>query len=364
MPKLDRYLTREFAQSVFAALVVLGLISLGGVFADLLSEIARGKVPAGLLLSQLGLRLINFLPILLPLALMLGLLLALGRLYRDSEMPVLSSIGVGPRRLLRPVLMTALPIVFIVGLCALWLGPAANKLGNAMVWEANRNLLLTGLEPGRFIALPDNRGIVYVGGMSPDGTHFSRMFVHNTDGDRLDVSTSKTGTLYVDRDGARYLRLQDGFRVEGPAVGRDYRLMRYVRNELRLPDIEAKRAEDDPELLSTWALVTDPRPEASAQLHWRIAPPLLTLAFALIAVPLARSPPRQARYGRIMVAFLAYLVGMNLTVLGTRWITEGKVPAVIGLWWLLLPLLAFAAWLYARDGRMRAPRRLRRGEAA
>jgi lipopolysaccharide export system permease protein len=96
MPKLDRYLTREFTQSLFATLVVLGIISLGGVFADLLGEIARGKVPAGLLLSQLGLRLINFLPILLPLALMLGLLLALGRMYRDSEMPVLASIGVGP----------------------------------------------------------------------------------------------------------------------------------------------------------------------------------------------------------------------------------------------------------------------------
>ena len=96
MPKLDRYLSREFAQSVLAAFVVLGLISLGGVFADLLSEIARGRVPAGLMLSQLGLRILTFLPILLPLSLMLGILLAMGRLYRDSEMPVLSSVGVGP----------------------------------------------------------------------------------------------------------------------------------------------------------------------------------------------------------------------------------------------------------------------------
>ena len=93
MPKLDRYLTREFAQSIFAALVVLGLVSFGGLFADLLSEIARGKVPAGLLLSQMGLRLVDFLPILLPLSLMLGLLLAIGRLYRDSEMPVLALAG-------------------------------------------------------------------------------------------------------------------------------------------------------------------------------------------------------------------------------------------------------------------------------
>ena len=178
MPKLDRYLTREFAQSVLAAFVVLGLISLGGVFADLLSEIARGRVPAGLMLSQLGLRLVNFLPILLPLSLMLGLLLAIGRLYRDSEMPVLSSIGVGPIRLLRPLMAVALPTVAVVAACALWLGPAAQRLGDKMVWEANRNLVITGLEPGKFIALPNNGGVVYVAGMSPDGTRFSRMFTH------------------------------------------------------------------------------------------------------------------------------------------------------------------------------------------
>ena len=103
---------------------------------------------------------------------------------------------------------------------------------------------------------------------------------------------------------------------------------------------------------------------AAAQLHWRIAPPLLALAFALIAVPLSRSPPRQARYGRVLLAFLGYLVGMNMTVLGTRWIAEGKIPAALGLWWLLVPLLAFAAWLYLRDGRMKAPARARAASGA
>ena len=357
MPKLDRYLTREFAQSVLAAFVVLGLISLGGVFADLLSEIARGRVPAGLMLSQLGLRLVNFLPILLPLSLMLGLLLAIGRLYRDSEMPVLASVGIGPGRLLRPLMMVVVPAVVVVAICSLWLGPAAQRLGDRMVWEANRNLVITGLEPGKFIALPNNGGVIYVGAMSPDGTRFSRMFVHRASGNRIDVSTSMTGALSLDADGSRYLKLEEGFRVEGPAgEGRDYRLMRYASNELRMPDIEAKRAEDDPVVLPTPDLLGDARPEAAAQLHWRIAPPLLTLAFALIAVPLARAAPRQARYGRVLVAFLGYLVGMNLTVLGTQWIEEGRMPAAAGLWWLLVPLLAFAAWLYMRDGSMKRPR--------
>ena len=94
------------------------------------------------------------------------------------------------------------------------------------------------------------------------------------------------------------------------------------------------------------ALLGDPRREANAQLHYRLAPPLLALAFALLAVPLARSSPRQARYGRIVLGFLAYLVGMNLMLLGTEWLADGKLPALLGLWWLVLPLLAVAAWMY------------------
>lgn len=357
MPKLDSYLFREFAQSTFAALVVLMIVSLGGVFADVLGDIARGRVPAGLMLSQLGLMVLNYLPLILPLGLMLGLLLAVGRLYRDSEMPVLVATGVGPVRLLRPLMLLVLPVVAFIGACSLWLGPWANDYSQRMVAEGNRSLLLAGLEAGRFVELPGGGGVVYVGAMSGEGSGLGRVFVYRQDEERMDVTTARTGHLTV--EGAeRYLDLGQGFRVEGPLDGTlDFRMMRYARNELRLPDAETRPADENPEYDSTLELLGDPRPEARAQLHARIAPPLLALAFALMAVPLARSPPRQARYGRIALGFLAYVVGMNFMLLGTKWLADGKIPVQLGLWWLVLPLLAFGAFLYFRDGQVGAPRR-------
>ncbi|MGY0650725.1 LPS export ABC transporter permease LptF [Luteimonas sp. A537] len=359
MPKLDTYLFREFAQSTFAALVVLMIVSLGGVFAEVLGDIARGRVPAGLMLSQLGLQVLNYLPLILPLGLMLGLLLAVGRLYRDSEMPVLVATGVGPRRLLRPLMMLVLPVVAFIGACSLWLGPWANDYSQRMVAEGNRNLLLAGLEAGRFVELPGGSGVVYVGAMSGEGSALGRVFIYRQDEERMDVTTARNGRLAV--DGAeRYLDLGEGFRVEGPlAEGLDFRMMRYARNEMRLPDAETRPADEDPEYDSTLALLGDSRPEARAQLHYRIAPPLLALAFALLAVPLARSPPRQARYGRIALGFLAYVVGINLMLLGTKWLADGKIPLQLGLWWLVLPLLAVGTWLYFRDGHVGVPRRAR-----
>ena len=187
MPQLDRYLLREFTQATFATLVVLLMVSLGGIFAGVLGQIASGKVPASMLLSQMGLQTIRYLPMVLPLGLMLGLLLAVGRLYRDAEMPVLAAIGVGPRRLLRPLMMLALPMVAGIALCSLWLGPWAKATSERLIAENNRNLLVAGLEPGRFTELPGG-GVVYVGSMSADGTRLGRIFVYRQTGDRLDVT--------------------------------------------------------------------------------------------------------------------------------------------------------------------------------
>lgn len=353
MPKLDSYLFREFAQATFAALVVLMIVSLGGVFADVLGDIARGRVPAGLMLSQLGLQVVNYLPLILPLGLMLGLLLAVGRLYRDSEMPVIASSGIGPRRLLRPFFLLVAPVVGGIALCSLWLGPWANRYSQQLIEEGSRSLLVSGLEAGRFAELPGGGGVVYVGGMSSDGTHLSRIFVYRQDETRMDVTTSRSGALSIEGDGARFLTLDNGFRVEGPlGEGKDFRLMRYASNELRMPDGEKKVEDDDPEMMPTLALLGDGRPAAQAQLHRRLAPPLLALAFALMAVPLARSPPRQARYGRITLGFLAYIVGINLMLMGTDWLARGTIPVALGLWWLVLPLLAVGAWMYLGDGRI------------
>src|SRR5690606_11400446 len=174
---------------------------------------------------------------------------------------------------------------------------------------------------------------------------------------RMDITSARTGTLAVEGT-TRYLTLDEGFRVEGPTDGgKDFRLMRYASNQVRLPDAEARDIGDDPELMSTIALLGDTRAEARAQVHFRLSPPLLALAFALLAVPLARSPPRQARWGRIIVGLLAYVFGINLMLLGTNGLASGRLPVAAGLWWLVLPLLALGLWMDFDDGRVRRPRR-------
>lgn len=354
MQKLDRYLLSEFAQTIFATLVVLLIVMIGGAFIDVLGDIARGRLPASMTGAQLGLVLLIWMPIILPLALMLGLLMAMSRLYRDAEMPVLTSVGVGPRRLLKPVMLISLPLIAVIALCSLWLGPWADRTSRAMIEDANRNLLLAGLEAGRFTELPGGGGVVYVGEMGQDGSKFKRIFIYRQKAGRLDVTTAAEGELTLGRARERYLSLGNGFEVEGPMGGDtlDYRLLRFERNDVRMPDRERDGKLNDMRRRTTIQLLGDSSTAASAQLHKRIAPPLIALALVLLAIPLARSPPRQARYGRIVLGFLGYLVSVQLMVLGTDLIATGKLPTTLGLWWLLLPLLVSGIWFYSRDGKL------------
>ena len=94
---------------------------------------------------------------------------------------------------------------------------------------------------------------------------------------------------------------------------------------------------------------------ARSELHWRIAMPIFSLILAIMALPLARSEPRQARYGRLILAFMSYLVGMNLLLIGANKIGAGVIPGWLGLWWLHLPMLGVALWLFLRDGKLAGP---------
>ncbi len=362
---VDRYLLRELASNFLAATFILLLIVVGTAVADLLAKIARGRIPADLLFTLIALRSVDALTVLMPLAVFLGVLLAYGRLWRDSEMAVLQSSGLDLGGLSRPLILLIVPTMFLLGTISFWLAPAAVRLSQTLLEEANRSLIIAGLEPGRFIELPGKDGEIYVGEMSTDGTTFKRMFVENErieNGEgkdkgktRIDVITATHGFLYHDADGVgRYLALEDGFRVEGKLGDDDYRLMRFARNDIKLPDNEqddndtaVKRAAPTGVL---WRGADDPI--MRAELHWRLAAPLSALVLTLLALPLSKSSPREPRYARLLVAVLAWWVFNTGLGLGRSWISQGKLAPALGFWWVYIPTIALAGWLIWKSQRL------------
>ena len=107
-----RYLSREVLTTLAAVSGVLLLIIMSGRFIKYLAQAAAGQLDPGVLFTIMAYRLPGFVVLILPLGMFLGILLAYGRMYLDSEMAVLSATGISDRRILGytqgPALLVAL----------------------------------------------------------------------------------------------------------------------------------------------------------------------------------------------------------------------------------------------------------------
>jgi len=127
MRTLDRYIFKEISTSWAAVTVVLLVIMVANVLARILSKVTDGSIPADALFVLVGIKVINLLVTLIPLGLYLGVLLAFGRLYRDSEMSAIAACGTGLGVLYRPALINGLIGMLLITLLTFGASPWAAR---------------------------------------------------------------------------------------------------------------------------------------------------------------------------------------------------------------------------------------------
>ena len=71
--------------------------------------------------------------------------------------------------------------------------------------------------------------------------------------------------------------------------------------------------------------------------------PISTILLALLAVPLARSRPREGRYGRIAIGLLVFIIYFNLLSAAKAWTEEATISPALGLWWVHGCVVLFTA---------------------
>jgi lipopolysaccharide export system permease protein len=359
---LDRYFLRELAQTVAATAIVLLVIVAGNAFAKVLQAVANGSFPPSVMFQVLGLQTLDGLTNLLPLASFIGVLMGLGRMYRESEMHVLASSGMGPRGLLRPVSILGVVLVAITLLVSLWLGPWAIRTSDALVASANRSVIAAGLQAGRFTNLPGKGGIIFVDRLSPDGSKLGHTFVATQtdpkDGpSRLKIVNATSGSLYQESNGAgRFIAFNDGWQYEIPLGADNWRQMQYQRNDTSLSSVQANDDDDPAHSKDSWTLAHSNDPGDRAEFAWRINAPPLTLVLLLLALPLSRQSPREPKYGRLLLAMVSFYLYYTLLALGRAQIGKGHWHNEAPLWALHVVVLCLAGWMLWKQYSPRKPR--------
>ena len=176
--RLRRYLSSDVLGHTVAVSAVLLAIIITGRFVKYLAEAASGKLAAEILLPVMFYRLPGFLELLLPLGLFIGILMAYGRLYVESEMVVMAACGVGPGRLARITLVPALLVMLAVAGLALFLTPSGAARSEALLNDASTLRGLTLLAAGRFQSLDDDGTVTYATAIDRDVGTLRQVFAY------------------------------------------------------------------------------------------------------------------------------------------------------------------------------------------
>lgn len=348
-PIIDRYLAREMGQGLALVAGVLVVMFASFNTARFMADAVSEGLGMAVVLQLVGLRTLIALEVLLPIALYLGVVMGLGRLHHDQEMTALQAMGVGEARLLRPVVLLALPLAAVVGLISLQARPWAYHWNYQLQAESRAELDLGRLAPERFQGSTETGRVIYARQVQPQRNRMSGLFLYRRDGERREIVLAPRASKPDAPPGQHpRLLLEDGTAYQlgsGSDSGGD-RVLHFGQLNLVLeePDtlVGYKR-----KAASNASLLASDDPDDLAELQWRLSRPLSTVLLALLAVPLSRTAPRRGRHARLLAAVLAYAAYYNLGGIARTWVEQGTVGAFPGLWWphaLLAVVLLALLW--------------------
>jgi len=350
----DRYVLREVALAWVAVTGVLLVILVSNQLARILGLAAANGFPQQVVLSLIGLTTVQNLTVLVPIGMLLAVILALGRLYHESEMAAVRACGIGPERLYLPVMTLALAAAAGVAWLSFDVTPAARTAAEALRQEAFRNAQFGRLEAGKFRSFAGGTAVFYAERADADGVLYN-VFLERRQQEGIELAVAARAVHRIE-DGGRLhvIVLYDGERYEGVPGRADFRRIRFAEHGIpvRIPDPSAGTVSRSQK--STAALLRSDDPGDASELQWRISLPVMVIVLALLAVPLAALRPREGRYARVAMAIIAYFLYSNLISASRVWIEKEQIDPRLGLWWVHALVVVLAIYLLHRQSPLNA----------
>ena len=356
---IDRYIMREIIQPTLAICAILIMIFASYMATGFLMDALAGQLPGSTIILLILLRIVIALEVLLPTTLYLSVVIALGRLYKDSEMTALSACGVGTGRVLRPVFYSALIIAAIVASLSLFIRPLAYDRYYRLKAQAAVTFDLSRMNEETFYETADGRRIIYAQKVDQQRNEAKRVFIRTERNDTLQVIHARRAKQTEDpSSGKEILIFRDGYLYEFSRTGDHGSVLQFETSAMTLEAQEDLLLRYRVKAAPSRNLARSSDGEEIAEFQWRLSTPVATIMLALLGVPLSRSSPRQDKYTRVTAAVVVFAVYYNLSALAKKWVEKGILDTFPGIWWvqfLMAGLLLCLFWqpmmVFFRRGR-------------
>jgi len=352
MRLIDRYICREVVSHALLGLVVFTFVFFVPRLVQLMDLVVRHSGNAGTVTLLFLCTLPPALAFTLPMAVLVGVLIGLGRMSADSEIVALHAAGVGLRRLLLPIGFVALAGTGLTLATTFWLSPAALRTLRSLEDKLLSSQASFSIQPRVF----DERFphvVLYVQDVEAAATRWRGVFLATTGTMGFRSAGSRPGSTESSVTTAEnafimtgptedqiQLHLGSGSTHEyDPGDPNRYNVTTFGENDIPVDISAATTAARNTPLSTaertTGALLSDTGPnwrESRIEFQRRIAVPAACIIFAILGVPIGVRPRRGGRAAGLIVA-LALIGGYYfIFVYGIHMAQIGRISPWLGVW--------------------------------
>ena len=344
---LDRYMIKEVAPPFALAVGVLTFFLVIDRVYQLTDFVITKSVPFHMVLGLLVFMLPGVLALTVPMALLVAVLLAGGRLAGDLEIAALKASGVSPLRVFAPFFALALVVSAAVAVLTLLLAPASSGAFQNQLFRILQTKATTGIKERTFSA-SFNQMVMYVDDISASQVALRGILVSDERDPKLSrIIVAREGRLFSNAKTRRVtMRFIDGAISETDAGdSRRFRLTGFTLYDLNLPlenpQRAAERIEKPEKEMSLGALresIADLKRQGQivtplqVEIHKRFSLPVAAVVFVLVSFPLGIRTHRGGRtlaLGSSLAIVVAYYV-MHTFLEGAA--LRGSLPVAVAMW--------------------------------
>ncbi|MGB0938514.1 MAG: LPS export ABC transporter permease LptF [Colwellia sp.] len=339
-----QYLLKEVAKTQFAVFFVLMTIFISQKFVRILSSASEGNIPGQLVMTFIALKIPDLAGMMLPLSFFLGVLLAYGRIYADSEMTVLHACGVSEWYVVRVTLVLAFITAILTGIFTLLLAPMASEYEYQVKEDLAADSGLSSLVAGRFQKTSSNDAVIFIHDKNNNDNSFNKVFLAQLPDESMgDASVINSSLVYAQKGqiieeelGLKSLVLTDGVRYQSDVQSNEFQSVAFNEYYIQIEDQKTEQKHRKLSAISSDSLFSPPTQalvaEYGATIQWRIAFPIACIILTFIAVPLSSVNPRQGKFAKMLPALMLFLAYFLLLTSMRSGVEKQSIPIMLGLW--------------------------------
>ena len=354
---------KELSRTFGASLVVLITVVMTMMLIRVLFLANKGRVNPTDVLLVMGYFVLGHLSTILTLCLFIAIVVALSRMYSDSEMVIWNASGRGLTGFISPLVSFAWPVCLGIAVLALFVWPWSNEQAQNMRTKFEQRSDLDRIAPGTFQESANGSRVFFIDKEDPSltapktdttktptnnandkkanpkktetpdpltqqeekyGYGRNNIFISEVANGRESVTTARAGRI-ENRDGSKYLLLNTGQRSELDRKTGQTKVSEFEEYGNLIRNAKLTPFEGGPfKAKSSWTLLQNRTNGHMGELAWRLGLAFAAVNFIILGAAVASGNPRAGRGGSFAFALLAFVFYYNLINMSQSWIASGQ----------------------------------------